>query len=281
VTRLSAGWHPQSRFIDVDGWTAHCVDLGQSDVPVVLLHGFLVSSWAWRNNLRPLAQHHRVIAPCQKGFGWTDKKADSYTLASLGQHIVDSLDVLGVDKVHLVGNSLGGAVSLYIAANYPDRVDRLVLVNAAGVPFRRGVRLLTAGLSKWLAPAIRGAGREMVFRMLLRAYCYPGSFLDERYMRGFMAPLSRAGSYRAAMEVISQLNDGLEELFPRLSSIRHPTKIIWGGQDRLVPVKAGHILAARLPRADLTVFEQSHHCPMEEEPARFNTCVLNFLGEVA
>jgi len=277
VTRLSAGWHPKSRFIDVNGWTAHCVDMGSSTVPIVLLHGFLVSSWAWRHNLYPLSGHHRVIAPCQKGFGWTDKREDPYTLSSLGNHIVACLDALGVEKAHVIGNSLGGAVGLYMAANFPQRVDHLVLVNAAGIPFRRGVNLLTRTLSKWLAPAARGVGRDAIFRLLLRTYCYPRNFLDDRYMRGFMAPLSRSGSYRAALRVMSNLNRGLREMYPQLSGIQHPTRIIWGGRDRLVPLKAGEILAARLPQSELIVFHDSHHCPMEEEPERFNECVLDFL----
>ena len=96
-------------------------------------------------------------------------------------------------------------------------------------------------------------------------------------MRGFMAPLSRSGSYRAALRVMSNLNRGLREMYPQLSGIKHPTRIIWGGRDRLVPLKAGEILAARLPQSEMIVFHDSHHCPMEEEPERFNECVLDFL----
>jgi pimeloyl-ACP methyl ester carboxylesterase len=278
MRHVPAGWHPRSRFIDVDGWTAHFVDIGDSKVPIIFLHGFLVSSWAWRFNLRPLARHARIIAPCQKGFGWSDKRGDDYSLSSLGDFAIRLLDHLGVERAHWVGNSLGGAVALYIAAHHPERVERLVLVDAAGVPFRREVRMLTKGLQSWMAPVCRVGGRSLVFQALLRTFAYANIPVDRRYMEGFMAPLMQGGSFRSAIRVISSLNDGLRELFPRLESIRKPTLIVWGAKDRLVPLKAAHILNQRLYGSDLVVFEECGHCPMEEAPDRFNRLLIDFLS---
>lgn len=272
------GWHPRSRFVDVDGWTAHVVDLGESTVPIVLLHGFLVSSWAWRLNLRPLARHSRIIAPCQKGFGWTDKRADEYTLASLGDFVVRLLDRLGVQRAHFVGNSLGGAVALHIAMHRPERVDRLVLVDAAGVPFQRGIHMLAKSLQSWMAPACRMGGRSLVFQTLLRTFAYANIPVDRRYMEAFMTPLMQEGAFQAAIRVISGLNEGLRDLFPNLHTIEHPALIVWGAKDRLVPLKAGHILNDCLPQSELVIFEDCGHCPMEEEPARFNRLVTDFLS---
>ena len=93
-----------------------------------------------------------------------------------------------------------------------------------------------------------------------------------------MAPLMQGGSFRSAIRVISSLNDGLRELFPRLESIRKPTLIVWGAKDRLVPLKAAHILNQRLYGSDLVVFEECGHCPMEEAPDRFNRLLIDFLS---
>ncbi len=274
---LRQGWHPDSRFVDLDGWTAHYVEAGQGQ-PVLLLHGILVSSWAWRFNLNPLSQHFRVLALCQKGHGWSDKHADPYTLGSLADFVLRFLDRMKIDQVDLVGNSLGGAVSLTLALEHPDRVRKLVLVDSAAVPLRV-INPLLAIQSPFLIPAYKVAGRPFVFKVLLRALAYRNIPIDTNYMRGFMAPLRQRGAIAAAAHIARNLPPGLRDLFPRLGGMTRPVQLIWGAHDRLLPLRSGLLLNRILPTSRLEVFSHCAHCPMEEDPPRFNRIVTEFLSE--
>jgi pimeloyl-ACP methyl ester carboxylesterase len=262
---------------------AHVVDMGGSGPPLVLIHGILVSSWAWRLNLETLAKHFRVIAICQKGHGWSDaprhgSPSGDYSFEGLADFVLRVMGVLGLERVHLCGNSLGGAVCLRIALDHPDRVDRLVLVDSAGVPFRY-VRALTRWQSALLAPAYRLVGRATVFKVLLKTTAYRRLAIDEHYMRAFMGPLRRRGRLAAAGAALGQLHDGSRRIFSRLPNLKHPTLIIWGRHDLLVPLRAGRLLEAAIPNTRFELFDDCAHCPMEEAPARFNRLVLDFLTQ--
>lgn len=244
---------------------------------MLLLHGILVSSWAWRYNLEPLSQHFRVIALCQKGFGWSGKQDRDYTIGALSSFVRDFLDHMKIDRAHLVGNSLGGSVALWLTLDEPDRIGRLVLIDPAAVPLGYVDRFL--GLQgPWFAPLYRAVGRPAVFRLLLRTLAYRNIPVDASYMQWFMAPLRMKGALSAAAHVSRTLNRGLVEMFPRLPTIQHPVQLVWGQHDRIVPLKAGLILNRVLPTSRLEVFAHCGHCAMEEDPARFNRLVVDFLG---
>lgn len=251
--------------------------MGGAGHPVVLLHGILVSSWAWRFNLGPLSRDFRVMALCQKGHGWSGKGRDPYTFASLADFVLRFLDTLGIERADLVGNSLGGGVSLRLALDHPDRVRRLVLVNPAAVPFPVGDRFLRLQSAR-LAPLYQAIGQRAVFQLLLRTLFYSNLAIDDAYMDGFMAPLRREDAMAAAVTTASNLQRGLRDLAPSLGRVRQPALIVWGRRDRLVGRRAISDLHSALPNAQLDVFDHCAHCPMEEDPERFNRRVSDFLG---
>jgi len=245
----------------------------------VLLHGILVSSWAWRFNLDALSQHFRVLAVCQKGHGWSGRNADDYSIGALARFVSRLLDKLGIDRFHLVGNSLGGAVSLRLTLDEPHRVDRLILVDAAAVPVMRSIDRIMAVQSGILAPVYRTFGRPWVFQLLLRTLAYRALPIDRHYMEWFMSPLRQKGTIKAAVHVIRELQPGLQQIFENLHKIERPVQLIWGRHDRLVPLKAGLILNRTLPTSRLEVLSHCGHCAHEEDPERFNEIALAFLTE--
>ena len=121
-------------------------DVGEGD-PVFMIHGSGpgVTAWAnWRLVIPELAKHHRVIAPDMAGFGFTERLDDyEYTMENWVQHAIDLMDALGIEKAHLVGNSFGGGLAIALAIKHPERVNRLLLMGAAGVSFE-----LTPGLDE-------------------------------------------------------------------------------------------------------------------------------------
>lgn len=258
------------------GDKAHFIDTGGDGSCVLLLHGILVSSWAWRFNLEPLSRRFRVVALCQKGHGWSDKADSSYTLDDLTDFTRRFLRHLGIRRTHIIGNSLGGAVALRLAMEEPALVDRLVLVDPAAVPLRVIHYFLGIQSSK-LAPLYQLAGRPWVFQLILRGLAYRNIPIDRHYMDWFMAPLKQQGAMRAAARISRNLQSGLETVYDGLDRVTQPTLLVWGRHDKLVPLRAGRILVNKLPDARLEVFDHCAHCAMEEDPPRFNRLVVDFL----
>ena len=283
MTRAGVGWHPDSRVVDIGGTATHVVrarerTVAGDDAPtVVLIHGFLVSSWSWRFNIDALARRFEVVAPCQPGFGWSarPRKAD-LSIPGLARHLLAVLDRLDVERAHLVGNSLGGAVALWIAQHAPERVDRLVLVNALAlakslppVPERL--------VGPALAPFMRVFVSPTVARLGLQALAYRRFLVDSRYIAGFREPFRQRRSMRLQLRVARGLFPGARLVERGLPRVRQPTLVVWGTGDRLLGGRTGFSLHRRIAGSRLVTFPGCGHCPQEEVPVRFNDVVDRFL----
>lgn len=274
-------WHAESRWITVDGRRTHVVDAGRGP-PLLFLHGFLHSSWTWRAALEALSATHRVIAPCLPGFGWSDAEAGDVSLPALVRWLEALLDELRVPRLAgAIGNSLGGGLCLALAHHAPQRVERLVLVSALGawlpvpsLPLRLlGVRAL--------GPLYGAtAGRAAFVRRLLQLTAYRLRTVDEEVLRGF-AHLSRPGGHAAAVAHASALGPSSRELVRLVPTVRTPSLVVWGAEDRLLPLGYGRKVAARLPDARLEVLPGCGHCAQEEEPERFLQLLRAFLPAAA
>jgi len=277
------GWHPRSRYVEVEGRTAHCVDAGAGP-PVLLLHGFLHSSWTWREAVHDLAPRYRVLAPDLRGFGWGDRGPGDYSLAGLGRWVEGVLDALGVGRLAgAVGNSLGGAILLDLALRDPGRVERLVLSSPLAAPLRvptAPFRLL--GLRVFGPLYQLTAGNPAFVRRALGLAAYRRRPVDDEVLRGF-ATLGRAGSHGATCAVAGALGAGSADLAARLEArgggALPPTLVVWGERDGVLPWRLyGRAVRARLPDARWELFEGCGHCPHEEEPERFAALVRGWLA---
>lgn len=282
-TRLksnSGGWHPKSDFLPLPDGIAHYVDVGdERERPVlVLLHGYVMSSWSWRLNIEALATQFRVIALCHKGFGFSEKPKDVYTLESLGDFVMDALNVLRIQEFHLIGHSMGGAIAMNLSLAHPERVKRLVLLCSAGLRWElpRALHMIPIDVMR---PTARLFFRRPVMQRLLQRYGYEKPVVNrvfmDTYMRAFQAP----GAAYAAMKTAREFSSGLARIHPRIHEIRTKTLVLWGGKDRILPLSIGKRIAGKLDNGRLVVFEDCGHCPNEEDAGRFNHEVLAFLME--
>ena len=263
------GWSEGSRFVEVRGRRTHCVDVGEGPV-VVALHGFLHASTTWRDHLTGWARGWRVIAPDLLGSGWTQRGPGDHSIHGLADHVRAVLDALRVEDVHLVvGHSLGGGVALRWALAEPERVRRLLLVSSVGgvrLPIPQALGVL--GHPAW-APVFRAtAGNAWFVRPALRLMAYKRRVVDASVLEGFR-PLRRRGSLTTAVEMAQALGPGTAWLAARLGEVRAETFVVWGGRDRVLPVRHGRALAAGIPGARFEVFDDCGHCPHEGDPARF------------
>ena len=278
-------WHPAGRHIRIadEGGEAlglHAVTLGAGP-DVLLLHGFVQASWAWRFNLDALAEHFTVHALCVPGFGWSDKPTSGdLRLVDQARRVLAWLDCMAIARADLVGNSLGGALALQVAALAPDRVRRLVLLNPAGAGSYPMAWLASLQRRAW-APLLALPGVPAGLKLGLRFAAYAQLPVDDTYMAHFLAPLTTPGAAAAALTVAQHYNADLASLHRRLRGILQPTLVVRGRADRVMPEAVVWRVANGLHDARVVDFEASGHCPMEEEPARFNRLVVEFLRDRA
>ncbi len=283
---LVARWAPPpSDFIAVRGQVVHIRDEGpRSDAePIVLLHGTSASLHTWDGWAQVLKKQRRVIRIDLPGFGLTgpfagEYAADDYRGDTYARFVLDLLDTLRLQRVVLAGNSLGGEIAWRAATLAPERVTRLVLVDATGLDFQPehvplGFILARLPVFSTLSESI--LPRELVAASVTAVYGDPAKVTPELVDRYYQLTL-REGNRRALGQRLRQLEPGAAAA--RLGQIAVPTLILWGGRDRLVPPPVGEELQRRIPGSQRQVFPTLGHVPQEEDPATTVAAVQAFLG---
>lgn len=278
-------WHPHGAWLSLasfDGARVHFVrPRPHAGPPLVLVHGFAQSSWAWRLVLPQLSQQFDVIAVCLPGLGWSDKPLHvDYRFPSQVARLVELLDKLELPLAHWCGNSLGGALTLRLAAEFPARIQRLVLVG----PAAHGMfpAALAAELQhEAMAPLWSLPGFAWLLKVGLTHGAYKHLPIDEHYMAHFLAPLRSAGGVAISLRIARFFRKDLQDLESLLPQVAAPTLLIRGRHDRLVPRHIVRHVMRRVPQTRLLEYGESGHCPQEEAPDRFVADLGAFLLETA
>ncbi len=264
-----------SHFADVDGLRVHYQEAGTGP-PLILVHGFTASTFAWKNVFARLTNRFRVIAVDLKGFGFTAKPAGEYTPAAEGDFLVRFLDHLKLDRATLCGHSLGGWVVLRAALQHPERVRALVLVDGIGLDLGPG-QAPTPAVTHWpvIGPLIAALAltSDSIVRSGLRQVYSRDTLVTEELVTSVHRVLKTRAGLRATLAMTSDA----ELLEPQLDHIRCPALILWGAQDRLAPLAVGRRFNALIAGSRLVTFDPCGHAPQDEMPERFATEVSGFL----
>lgn len=282
VASLKARWAAApSQFVRIDGMDVHIRDEGPRDDPrpIVLVHGTSASLHTWDGWVEALKIKHRVIRFDLPGFGLTGPSPSrDYTLATYSRFVVDVLDNLGIKQAILAGNSLGGAVAWKTAADYPDRVSKLILVDSAGYPYEPesiplGFRLVQIPA---LAPLMqRLLPRSVIESSVRNVYADPSKVTPELIDRYYEITL-REGNRKALGD---RFRAGNERYSSQIKQVKQPTLVLWGAQDRLIPVSQAQLFARDIAGSQLQIFDGLGHVPHEEDPARTVAAAKAFLGD--
>lgn len=272
-------------YIDVSGVRSRYWQAGRDGPPVVLIHGLGASAEIWSANIGSLATRHRVYAPDLPGFGRTEKPGwMDYSPGAYSRFLLDFMTALGIERAALVGHSLGGGVALRAILDDTGRVDRLILLSSAGLGPDVSLPLRIASLPffdriffKPPLPVFTRFLHRLVFDPPAItadfARLYYEMFFQPASVRAFTGILRTIATLRGARPGV------LESIRAGLGTITAPTLILWGRQDRILPVSQALDAAGRIPGARLHILERCGHMPNVEYPGEFNRLVLEFLQE--
>lgn len=251
-------------------------DVG-SGVPILLLHGSGpgVTAWAnWRLTIPVLSQRFRVIAPDLLGFGYTERRENpEYTMEAWSAHALSVLDALDIDRAHVVGNSFGGSLALYLGIHHPQRVRRLVIMGGVGVPFE-----ITEGLDRvWgYQPSLEN------MKQILPLFAYNQDLLGDD-----LAQLRYEASIRPGFQ------ESFSQMFPEprqraldamthneddIASITAPTMMVHGREDQVIPTYTSKRMFELIDNAELHIFGRCGHWTQIEYADRFCDLVGDFFA---
>jgi pimeloyl-ACP methyl ester carboxylesterase len=275
-----------TRTVPLHGHDLCYVDTGSPGPVLLLIHGLLGSHQSWTQLVDGLGATHRVLAPDLFGHGASAKPRGDYSLGAHAATLRDLLDRLGVDRVTLVGHSLGGGIAMQFRYLFPERVDRLVLVSSGGLGRDVSPLLRSATLpgAEWVLPVlasrwVRGRA-EAAARPLRRLAGRAGSDLTEAW-RGFTS-LGDADSRRAFLATTRAVLDPggqavtAHDHLPMERPV--PTLIVWGTRDRMIPTWHATTAHQAIPGSRVELFEGAGHFPYLDDPERFADLVTDFVA---
>jgi pimeloyl-ACP methyl ester carboxylesterase len=276
-------WAAHSHRVEVGDDRVSYVDIGEGEPTILLIHG-LGGNWtAWLETIPMLTPRHRVIAVDLPGFGGSSVPKHGISIGGYAAALTRLLAQLELDRVIVVGSSLGGWVAAELAQRAPDMVSALVLVDAAGIvpsawERRKALSMMEgAALMAPLAPRFRRAvaSRPGLRNMALRYTAARPSDLaaDLVYMA---LPAAPDPGFRPALRACKR--SWSQDWCDRLSDIQCPTLVVWGELDSLLPVRHAREYARRIPRSELCVIRDAGHLPMLERPADFNAELSRFIA---
>lgn len=251
---------------------------------VVLVHGLACSAEFWQYTVAPLSEGHRVYALDLLGFGRSDKAIGEFSLSYGASFLADFIDAVGVERATLVGNSLGGVICAQFAVQFPERLERLILVGSAG--FGRELQFF---LRLWSVPILG----SMTFSLYQRAFpvvkrwvFYDSSSIDREWISGAAAMVRMPGAKESSLRIVrlgvdmtGQRDELVRDLHLQLAHVTVPTLVIWGSHDPVVPVSHAYAAEELIPNSKVRIMDRCGHTPQVERPREFNQLVLDFLSE--
>lgn len=275
---------PRGREAAASGGTFY-LEAGEGQ-PVILLHGLGATNASMLTTLWDLARDHRVIAPDLPGFGDSAKPVRSYDAPFYGRWILELMEELGLDRAHLVGNSLGGRVAIEAALQAPDRVDRLALLAPSPAFIRRRELVRLARLARpelALVPLPMSHRRVVasIKALFARPHRLPDQWYEaaaDEFLRVFSSPRGRIAFFSAARQIYLEEPYGDAGFWDRLRSLSRPALFVWGARDWLVPAGFARHVERAVPDASSIVLADCGHVPQFELPDRTHGAVREFLA---
>ncbi len=266
------------KFIKLDGYSTHYIEKGEGE-PVILVHGFFYDSYMWNKNIDALADRFKVYALDLWGFGYSTREPMDYGYPLYADQLLKFMDALNIQKASLVGQSMGGGTCILFSARHRDRVNKLILVDPAGIPNPLPLMGKLTNLPKvgeFLLDLKSNFYRKMV---LSTTFIYDKGFITDSHFENVTRFHKIKGTTEVLLKILrKQFFHTLLDEVRGLGEMDVPILIIWGRQDKAVPLERGQEMHKILKGSRLEIFERSGHCPHDEQSQKFNQLAVDFLS---
>lgn len=273
-----------SHFVNVDGARVHYQEFGDaSRPPIVLIHGYTASVYVWKTAAPMLADSgFHVVAMDLLGFGYSEKPAwFDYSIQSQARMIARFMDRIGIGRANVCGSSYGGAVALNLTLDYPERVEKLVLVDAVcnDEPKNHPILRLAAlpGVGEVITPFLCDSKSFMKMRMYGTLAKANHHLITRDRIDSIVRPLAAADGHHSVLAASRNWHANRLEKDAHL--INQPTLIIWGEEDTVIPIKHGYKLHEEILNSRFVVLKDCGHVPQEERSELFTELVTEFCND--
>ena len=250
--------------------------------PAVLLHGYAGAIWNWEHQIEALGQHLTLFIPDVLGQGLSDKPRIAYSPALYVEWLRGFLEAVGLGRAALIGHSMGAGLALGLALTHPDHVDGLILISG----FPKGVLTHIRGphlrfFARAGSELLFGLGYRLLgrrnFRKFLSCLVWDRSLITPAVVERAYRLRKQYGKAQPLWSSLQHVGEWETRYAPRLSSVTAPTLLIWGRDDRFLPLFAGEALHQTIPASSLIVIPDAGHLPMWERPDATNRLITEFL----
>ena len=274
----AAQQYSQGKFLELDGISTHYIEKGSGN-PLIFLHGFFYDLYMWNKNLDYFAERYKVLAMDLWGFGYSSRKPLDYGYPLYTKQLAMFMDKLGIQRASLVGQSMGAGTIINFAVSNPERVDKIVLVDAAALPNRLPIMGRISNLPK-VGEFLYSLNTNFIRKMTLRTtFLHKKEIITDEYFENATRFHKIKGSSEIMLQITrKQFFDTLQPELNKLGQMNLPILIVWGRQDRSIPVEIGKQMHQILVGSQLEIIDQAGHCPHDDQSERFNPLVLEFLS---
>ncbi|MGE0874569.1 MAG: alpha/beta fold hydrolase [Burkholderiales bacterium] len=275
----------QTRFLDIEGTSTRCLSAGPRDAPgLLLLHGLSLTSEVWIGNIDALAENHYVVALDMLGHGFTrPPEGVPATLKNKIEHLEAAIRVLDLASVTISGSSYGALVAANVVLRGRCEVRRLV-INGSGSAFNTEAQLaeFVRRIVSNYRPGL-GALSPQEWRQRMAYTVYDPTSVPCELAAVLPLCYAQQWATRCWDEAVTEMSDPVRfrpfRILDRLESLRVPTLVVWGRDDKGGILESAEKAVARMPNANLVVFDRCAHLPMLEHPARYNEVLAHFLRD--
>jgi 2-hydroxy-6-oxonona-2,4-dienedioate hydrolase len=259
----------KEKFTMVSGNKIRYLEEGNEKDVVVLLHGLGGISDRWLPVFPFFSKKYRIIAPDIIGYGKSDKPQADYTPEFFVKFVLDFMDNLSLRNIFLVGNSLGGQIAAECAATQNQSIKKLVMVAPAGA-MKRSTPVLDAYATAALYPTHEAV--KMAYEMMMGN----AGEVREESIRNFISNMSLPNAKMVFISTLLGMKNA-PPLTEKLRLIKIPTMLVWGSEDKMIPIEYSKEFIASIKNCNFVVVKGCGHIPYEEKPSEFSKLVLNFL----
>jgi pimeloyl-ACP methyl ester carboxylesterase len=277
TSRSLAGKHAQGKTVDLNGRRTHYIEKGEGE-PILLLHGFLYDSYLWAANIDALARHFKVYALDLWGCGYSTRDPLDYGYPLYADQVLQFMDYLGIQRASLVGQSMGAGTAILFCTNHPQRVNKLLLVAAAGLPNRMpliGRFFNLPAIGEFFLSLNTDAVRK---KALKDSFIHNKELVTESYFENVTRFHKIKKSTESGLAIQrKQFFDKLSHEIQQLAEMETLVLLVWGREDKAIPVQRGQEMHRILKGSRLEILDRSGHVPNFECAEKFNQLAVDFL----